>query len=259
MPTPGRMLCRVLLPLLFAQAAHAEEAAPAPDHLSIELGAAAIAVPRYPGSDSLRTLALPDVSITLGRTLFASFATGIGARLVDDHGIALGVLARPDLGRRASDLAANLPGLSRISAAPELGGFAEFALGKSVTLRGEVRKAIGGHDGVVGDLSLSWVRPVGSRVVLIVAPSLRVADARFMRAYFGVPTGLSLTPWHAGAGLERAGVMGTALVRVGPRVGLALSLRYDRLLGDAADSPVSQGAHGSANQLGAFASLRYRL
>lgn len=256
MPTLGRTLGYALFPLFFATAAHAEDA---PAQLDIEIGAAAIAVPRYPGSDSLRTLALPDVSIALGRTLFASFATGIGARLVDKGGIALGVLARPDLGRRAGDVATALPGLSRVSAAPELGGFAEWSPGASLTLRGEVRRAIGGHDGTVGDLSLAWVHPVGRRVVLIAAPSLRLADARFMRAYFGVPAGLPLTPHHAGAGLERAGVMGTALVRLTPRIGLALSLRYDRLTGDAADSPVTRGTHGSANQAGAFAALRYRL
>lgn len=256
MPAFGRTLCRAVFPLLFATAAHAEAA---PAKLDIEVGAAALAVPRYPGSDALRTLALPDVSITLGRTLFASFATGIGARLVDHGGFSLGVLARPDLGRRAGDVARALPGLSRISAAPELGGFAEWSLTKSLALRGEVRKAIGGHDGTVGDLSLTWAHPVGSRVVLIVAPSLRLADARFMRAYFAVPTGLALAPWHAGAGLERVGAMGTALVKVAPRVGLAVSLCYDRLTGDAADSPVARGPHGSPNQFGAFAALRYRL
>jgi outer membrane scaffolding protein for murein synthesis (MipA/OmpV family) len=235
---------------------------PAPaSNISIDAGAAGIIVPRFPGSGKERFLPLPDIAVTVGDRFFASFADGIGANMYDRNGLEFGVLARPDLGRRASDTAHYLPGLSKVDFAPELGGFAQIRLTASLSLRAEVRKAIGGYDGVVADLALSWAKPVSKRLYLVVAPNLHIADARFMRAYFGVTAGAAavggLAAYQPGAGLERAGLRVVAVRQLGPRISLSASAVYDRLLGGAAHSPVVRVPTGSVDQPAAFISLRY--
>jgi outer membrane protein len=236
------------------------EPAPA-SRVSIDVGAAAIMVPRFPGSGSERFLPLPDIAVTVGDRFFASFADGIGAHLYHRNGLDFGILARPDLGRRASDTAHYLHGLAKVDFAPELGGFAQVRLTGPLSLRAEVRKAVGGHDGVVADLALSWAKPVSKRLYLVISPNLRIADARFMRAYFGVTPGAAaasgLAAYQPGAGLERAGLRVVAVRQLSPRISLSVSAVYDRLLGDAAHSPIVRVPTGSVDQPGAFVSLRY--
>lgn len=262
--TPARLLVALTACCISPGLARAETApgdAKAPS-VRIEAGAAVLAVPRYPGADGLRTLALPDVSITVGNRLFASLATGVGATLLDHRGLTLGVLARPDFGRRQSDVDRTYPGLAPIAATAELGGFAALRLGRALTWRGEVRRAVSGHDGTVADLSLTWTHPLGQRLFLAVTPEVRIGDARFMRAYFGTDPArrraAGLPAFRPDGGLERAGLGVSAVRSIGKRLALTFSLQYDRLLGDAARSPIVRGPHGSPDQTVAFAGLRYR-
>ena len=269
-PLPALLCLAALLSAsALAEGAHAEEPAAAPPggntgtapQVSVELGAAALALPRYPGADSTRLLAFPDISVTLGDVFFASFASGIGARVHDRDGLALGVLARPDFGRRASDSQTYLHGLGKVDASAELGGFADLHLAGPLSLRSEVRKAIGGHDGVVADLALTWARPLGPRLFLALSSGLRLTDARYMRAYYGVTPAAALVSGLAvdqpGAGLERVGLRATLVRRLGPRLGLQVAASFDRLVGDAARSPIVRMPAGSPSQPGALVSLRY--
>lgn len=262
--TISRFLITVAALCISPALARAEAApgADVPPKLQIEAGAALLALPLYPGADAIRTLALPDISIKVGDRVFASLATGIGAALIDQGGLTLGVVARPDFGRRQRDVNRTYPGLASIAATAELGGFAAVRIGNTLTWRGEVRRAVSGHEGTVADLSLTWAHPLGKRLILAVTPEVRIADARFMRAFFGTDPArfpaAGLQAYRPNGGLERVGLGITAIRPLGKRLTLTASLQYDRLVDSAARSPIVRGAHGSPDQAVAFIGLRYR-
>ncbi|WP_421848328.1 MipA/OmpV family protein [Novosphingobium sp.] len=242
-----------------AEAANGKDASA---NLRFEAGAAMLAVPLYPGADAMRTLALPDISITVGDRVFASLATGIGAALIDRRGLTLGVVARPDFGRRQRDVDRTYPGLPAIAATAELGWFAAVRIGSVLTWRGEVRRAVSGHGGTVADLSLTFAHPLGKRLILAVTPEVRIADARFMRAYFGTDRAAfaetGLQAYRPNGGLERVGLGISAVRPLAKRLVLTASLQYDRLVGGAARSPIVRGPHGSPDQAVGLIGLRYR-
>jgi outer membrane scaffolding protein for murein synthesis (MipA/OmpV family) len=244
-----------------ACAQEAPGAPPAEAAWTVEVGAAAIAVPRYPGSDHLRLLPVPDARIAYRDIAFAAFETGVGANLVRLPTFRAGVLARPDFGRTARDVSRYRPGLSAVAFAPEVGVFGEYDLSRSVSARAEVRHAIGGHDGLVADLSASYGRPLGRGGFLSVGPDLKFGDDRFTGAYFGVTPDAAarsgLPAYRPSGGLTSAGLRTTAAYPLAPRLTAALTVAYERLLGDAARSPVVQGPNGSRNQPTLVLSLRY--
>ena len=93
-----------------------------------------------------------------------------------------------------------------------------------------------------------------------VGPRLLIADERYQRAYFGVTPAASLA-----SGLPvftpRGGIYGVAAtsglsVQLDSRWGLFGYARYERLIGDAAKSPIVR-RFGSRNQLSAGLGLSY--
>ncbi|MGE0047072.1 MAG: MipA/OmpV family protein [Hyphomonadaceae bacterium] len=123
----------------------------------------------------------------------------------------------------------DLQGLGDVDTSVELVGFASYDVG-AVTLRLEARQAINGHDGLVADLAAQWSgrsRVLGAARSWSVGPRVRFVDE---------------------AGL--CSRQRTALVwtwgKHGPALGAdnrwsaVLIAGYDRLAGDAADSPLVQ-------------------
>lgn len=251
----------IVLPIETASARSVEEQ-PAGPGTEISVGVASLAVPRFPGAGQERVLALPDVSITIGRVFFASRANGIGVRVYDRHGISAGLIARPDLGRRQSDINRVLPGLTPISGTAELGGFLDLAITPKLAWHSEVRKAVSGHDGAVLVTGLSWTQRLDARTFLNVAPQVRLADGRYMRAYFGIDARAAaasqLALYRPAGGLEQTGVQVAAVRRIGARLELTASADYERLVSSAARSPIVHSRHGSPDQVTGLVSLRYR-
>jgi len=147
-----------------------------------------------------------------------------------------------------------LLGLGDVRAAGEAGGFVQVVTGR-VQTRFELRQGFGGHDGVVADLTSSlrsgdnW--PLVGPVIWSVGPRLTAAGSDFVNAYYGITGQQSadsgLPEYAAGSGLVSVGLTGAVVRPVNPRLAYTLFAGYDRLLGDAADSPLVR-ERGSANQ-----------
>lgn len=233
---------------------------PFPTGWQIDVGPGLLAVPRFPGSDGLRILPIPQLDIRYKNLFFASVQTGIGYNVLNTRKWRAGPILRPEFGRTQSDIAV-FPGLDRIRFAPELGGFLTYQPSLFTSLQLEVRKAVGGHDGVVADLTLRRVKLTG-KWTLGYGGRVRFADATYLRAYHGVTPAQSVTSglavYRPDASVNDVAVSGFASRRIGGNWSVNAFGSYARLVGDAADSPIARSRFGSRNQITLGTSISYR-
>lgn len=233
---------------------------PFPPGWQIDVGPGVLAVPRFPGSNGLRILPIPQLDIRYKNLFFASVQTGIGYNVLNTRRWRAGPILRPEFGRTQSDIAV-FPGLDRIRFAPELGGFLAYQPSLFTSVQLEVRKAAGGHDGVVADLSLRRFKLAG-KWTLAYGGRVRFADATYLRAYHGVTPAQSATSglavYRPGASVNDVAVSGFASRRIGGNWSVNAFGSYARLVGDAAGSPISKSAFGSRNQITLGTSISYR-
>jgi outer membrane protein len=97
----------------------------------------------------------------------------------------------------------------------------------------------------------------GESAVATVGPRLRWGSSKYTRAYFGVPTPAPIfTSYEPDGGIYAVGAVAGLRLPLGRTFGLYGYLGYDRLTGDAADSPIVQA--GSRDQYSAGLALTYR-
>lgn len=216
-------------------------------------------VPSYPGSDSYSIRPYIDVSRARGDEDFAFEAPdeSFGFPLLRDGRFQFG----PSLGfegeRDADDVGAAVP---KVGFTFEVGGFAQYQLTPAVRLRGEVRKGLGGHKGVVASLGADYVTRDADRWLFSIGPRVTLADGRFHRSYFGVSPATAartgLPAFDADGGVQAVGVTAGALRQLSRRWGIVGYAKYDRLVADAADSPLVR-RFGSRSQLSGGLALSY--
>jgi outer membrane protein len=150
---------------------------------------------------------------------------------------------------QASNVA--LYGLGDVNAAFELGGFIEYFPVDWFRVRNETRAGLGGHGGVVSDFSADFIVPVTRALTISAGPRFTLESAAATSPYFSInqvqamATGLSV--FDARGGAHSAGVGGQVKYRINPQWEVHSYVEYDRLLGDAAKSPLVT-VRGSANQ-----------
>jgi MipA family protein len=226
--------------------------------IRVRVGAGAELRPLYPGADTDKVGPLLSVSFAHGTAPFKFRGPddSAGIALVSSKGFSFGPAANLVSSRRDSDVGAPV---GRVPPTVEAGVFAGYRFGH-YRIRGELLKGIGGHEGVRAQLGVDRIWRDGDRYVFSVGPRLLISDARYQRAYFGVTPAASLA-----SGLPvyspRAGVYGIAAasgmtVQLGSRWGLFSYARYERLIGDAAKSPIVR-RFGSRDQLSAGLGLSY--
>ena len=197
--------------------------------------------PGFPGSEEMRLRPLLTVARAKGDDPFAFGAPGDGPSIaISDNGtFAFGPAFRFE-GKRNSEDAGG--GLTRVGRTVELGGFAALWATDWLRLRGDVRKGIGGHKGVVGTIGADYVARDGDRWLWSLGPRATLADGRRERAYFGVDaatnarTGLPL--YRPRGGLESVGAAGRVTYSFTPTWGIHGQAQYARLIRDAGDSPI---------------------
>lgn len=159
--------------------------------------------------------------------------------------------------RTINAINANLPEAERTF---EVGVFAQTVITPGLRLRGEVRRGIGGHDGWVGELSADYFLRDGDNWLVSLGPRVTLADGRYHRAWYGVtPAGAAasgLAAYRPGGGIGAVGVAAGGLVQLDKHWGLAAYARYDRLVGDASQSPIARGP-GSRGQPSVGIGLSY--
>jgi outer membrane scaffolding protein for murein synthesis (MipA/OmpV family) len=144
---------------------------------------------------------------------------------------------------------------------------AAFELGGTIGYRYDmwrgfatVRHGFGGHEGIVGELGIDAIVEPTARLSVSAGPRLHFANAEYLDTYLGVTAEQSadsgLREFDADGGLKGVGVEAEARYALTAQWSLVGSAGYERLVGDAADSPITDA--GSENQFTAGLGLTYR-
>ncbi|HWV60794.1 MAG TPA: MipA/OmpV family protein [Sphingopyxis sp.] len=214
--------------------------------------------PSWPGADKFSVGPYIDVTRTRDSEFeYEAPDESFGQPLVHTGDFAFG----PALGfigkRKASDIGADLP---KVGFTIEAGAFAQAYLTPALRIRAEGRKGLSGHKGWVGEVSADYIARQGDDWLFSIGPRVTLGDAKYHRAYFGVTPAAAATSglpaYDPGGGVQSVGVAAGYHHMLGKNWGIAVYGRYDRLVGDAADSPVTRQL-GSRNQPSVGVALSY--
>lgn len=244
------------LPALAEPLAGALTGAPVLEHrqsgrnvLSFTLGAGGSVAPGYFGSDTYEVGPagrLNDIYLRWGRVELGN---------PDPDAIEMGFGVRGSfryIAERSADDYSELRGMTTIDPALELGAGIAYTQ-PSYEVFADVRYGIGGHESAVGEIGMDLISRPMDNLTLSGGPRLFLGSDDYAQTYFGVTAAEAATSffgsYEAEGGLLGTGVELRADYDLGGPWGLTGAVRYDRLTGDAADSPIT--ALGSEDQVSA--------
>lgn len=236
-----------------------DQMTPAPAGHRVRVGIGAQLQPKFVGAGTGDLSPLLHVSIARGNEPFRFSAPddSFSIALVRSGPFSFGPAANLTGSRKEKDVGAPVGDVKRTI---EAGGFVNYWIGQNFRLRGEVRKGLNGHKGVVGNVGADVVWRDGDRYVFSVGPRVLFSDARYQRAYFEVTPAASLASglpvYRPGGGIHAIGLASGYSVQLSPQFGLFDYVRYERLIGDAAKSPMVR-QFGSRNQVSVGLGVSY--
>jgi len=247
-----KLIPALLLTALFApQLVHAQDL---PAGWTANAGAGVVYAPAYVGSDHYQLSAVPDLSVKYEDKFFAGVREGIGYNAINTENLRAGPIAKYDFGRDddgdrflrlSGDKGDRINGMGDVDGAPELGGFVAYDINPSLTAEAELRQAIGGHEGMVGDVSLDYKTQVGGfdrPIYFTAGPRMKFASEDYQDEYFGVNAGQSartgLGTYDPDGGIVSYGVGTSVTVPITERIRTTAFAGYDRLGEESGDSPI---------------------
>jgi outer membrane scaffolding protein for murein synthesis (MipA/OmpV family) len=215
--------------------------------------------PSYPGSDELSFRPLFGVDRARGDDPFPFEAAdeSFGFEVIGVGPLSFGPALGFEGKRDAEDVGAPVP---EVDFSFEIGGFANLQLSDSFRLRAELRKGVSGHEGLIGTGGADFVMRDADHWLFAIGPRVTWSDDNYHDAYFSVApataTATGLAPFDADAGVQAVGATASFVTQLTPRWGIYAYAKYDRLIEDAADSPLVL-AFGSRDQFSGGAALTY--
>ncbi|EJW09362.1 MltA-interacting MipA [Rhodovulum sp. PH10] len=209
----------------------------------VTLGVEGMVEPEFLGSDDFTVRPAPIFSFRRAGTpeKFRSPNDNISFAVIDLGGFELGPVGKLVSSRKESDSHA-LYGLGDVGWTVELGGYVQYWWTPWLRTRAEVRQGIGGHSGVVADITGDVVVPVTPQLTLSGGPRVQLATAKANDPYF------SIDPWHsfisglptydAGGGVRSVGAGAQARYFWTPTFATHVYVEYAHLMDDVADSPL---------------------
>jgi outer membrane protein len=219
----------------------------------VTLGVEGRVLPSYEGSDRyvLRPVPLVDIRRAGTPRHFSSPKDGASIGVFETSNFRLGPTVKLKMPRREGD-DADLRGLGNVGWVAEPGVFAEYWPQQWLRTRAEVRQGIGGHHGLVGDLSADVVMPVTPHLTLSAGPRLSLASATANDPYFSIDAAQSaasgLPVYDAKGGVSSYGLGALARYEWSTRWATHFFVEYEQLTGSVADSPIV-ALRGSRNQV----------
>lgn len=244
--------------LLAPLPAAAQQSGDAPRRYRVAIGPQV--TPSWPGAEEHRLSPFFDLDVARGDDMFEFDAAdeSFSVPVFRSGGFAIGPAANLQGARRRKNAGA---AIDEVGTTVELGGFAQAWLAPSLRFHGEVRQGVNGHKGLIGNTGLDYVARDGDKWLFAIGPRVTLSDARYRRAYFEVTpaasarTGLPVFAAN-GSAVHALGATATADYQFSRRWGLGGYARYDRLTGDAADSPITRTL-GSRDQFSGGLALSY--
>jgi MipA family protein len=227
--------------------------------IRVRVGLGAELQPEYVGADGTSVSPLFHVNIARGTEQFAFGAPddSFSIAVTSTDSLSFGLAGNIEGRRKASDVGAPVDSIKRTF---DAGAFVQYEWHDSLRVRAELLKGINGHNGLLGTISADKIWRDGDRYVLSLGPRVLFSDGRFQRAYFGVTPDVSvasgLPAYRPGSGIYAVAMAGGITYSLNDRWGMFGFARYERLVGDAAKSPIVR-EFGSRNQLSGGVGLNY--
>jgi len=225
----------------------------------VRIGLGAQVTPSYPGADEVQFGPYINVDIARGDTPFGFEAQdeSFAIPVINTNGVSIGPSLNIQGSRTNSDVGAPI---GKVKTTVEAGGFVTAYAASNLRLRAELRRGLGGHDGFVGEVSADLIARDDDAYVFSIGPRVVLSNARYQRAYFGVTpaqrTATGLPLYRPGGGVQSVGGTAGLTYQFSRSWGVMTYARYDRLVSDAADSPVVR-QFGSRNQFSGGLGLTY--
>jgi MipA family protein len=226
-----------------------------PAETAIRVGFVGLNAPRYQGSAEQKTTFVPGVFLHASNGFFADPFNGIGYSFDPAGALNYGVRANLETGR---DVETTLPGFEKIKARLNPGVFANYAVNDTLTLKSAARLGVGdGAGGSLLNLGAAYKLYNANYISVNLNASVKYANSSYMQSYFGVTPAQSATSglktFQPGAGFSAAQVGLTAGFPISREIYIFSSASVQRLLGDAANSPLAK----KKNQVTAFVGSVY--
>ena len=200
---------------------------------------------RFEASNKYRLSGYPGISIRRpGQPWkFGAPDDGFGFAVVDTPWFQLGPVARIR-GERDWKDDKKFRGMDNVDWAIEPGAFLELYPADFFRVRGELRYGTWGYDGFVGNVSADYINRF-DRFTLSVGPRMEIGGKEFMNTYYGVSANEAafngrVTRYKADGGVKSVGVAGALTYDWSQNWSTTGFASYNRLVGDAADSPVAK-------------------
>jgi MipA family protein len=245
------------------------------DDWQFQLGAGSLYGPAFLGSEDYQIRLGPNIAVRYKDRFHVSVVDGAGLDLIKTGSLRAGPIVKYQRARResgdspfriAGDRTEALRGLGDVAATVEAGGYLQCQSG-GLSAKAEVRRGIDGHEGLIAELGARYtVRLTGMTVAkrpvtVSLGPRARIADDTYSQSYFGVDAGQSvrsgLAQFEAQGGLISYGIGASIVVPVSGHLSAAVLGGFDRLSGDARNSPLVL-ERGSVNQRTIGLGLTYR-
>jgi outer membrane protein len=220
----------------------------------ITIGGYGVAEPAFPGAkDYIFTgrpiidihqagakewLALPNDAFSLSLYQTDNFRVGVAGDYLNH--------------RQQSDAPSELKGMHNIDYTLEAGAFAEYYPVPFLRTRVEVLQGLTGAEGLEANFMADFIYRPAPQWLFTAGPRMQVVNDKFASAFYSVtsaeeiPSGLQ--QFRAAGGINYAGIDATARYDMTENFSLRAFAEWDRLLGDAADSPLVK-QKGSPDQL----------
>lgn len=228
----------------------------------LKVGGAILHAPRFEGAARNQFAFQPMIS--LGRhgnaARFTSRNDNISLGIVDNGFFRAGVAGKFIWGRDNSTHS-DIAGLSRVPFGGELGGFVDVYPTDFLRLRGEMRRGIRSHDGVVVDLAADAFLDFSDTIRISGGPRVSWASRGYYEAYYGVNAAESaasgLSQYSPGSGFRSIGAGGAITWQATDALETSVFAEYARLMGPAGNSTLVR-ERGSRNQVTIGTSAVYR-
>ena len=163
--------------------------------------------------------------------------------------------------RQQSDDRSALQGLHNIDYTFEAGAFAEYYPIPFLRTRVEVLQGITGADGFEANLMADFIYRPAPEWLFTAGPRVQFVNDKYASSFYSISATeapvAGLKAYSAAGGLNSAGVDATARYYFSEKFSVRGFAEWDRLLGDAADSPLVK-QKGSADQLQVGIGAAYR-
>ena len=188
-----------------------------PKDWTFDIGPGVVVAPWFEGSANYRVLPIPNIDLRYQRDrFFVSARDGVGATVLDADGFKAGPILRYRFPRNDGE-GGLAYGMGSVPFTVEGGGFLRYDL-PYLSAKIELRRGLGGSNGLVFDALVDGKLRLGPTVFLSAGPRLSVTDGTYNQAYFGVNATQSANTGYAqyypGAGLRSVGAAASGVWRI---------------------------------------------